>query len=147
MSTVDDAKDMISKLEGRLDAVEAKNASSSGAGNGVADQEALRVYQAKLLARLKEIRSTIGDGDAGAIKKERDDALAENARLQKELERAHYRINHILKELNKSEEEVASLQADSKTSAPKPPAAPSAAVTKAPEDQKKKKSFFSSMFG
>lgn len=143
MSTVEEAKDMIAKLEGRLDAVEAKNVSSSSSGKGVADQGALRAYQAKLLVRLKEIRSSIGDGDAGAIKKERDEALAENARLQKELDRANYRCHHLVKELTKVEEEVAGLQAGVKTATAS--ATPTAAASKIPDE--KKKSFFSSMFG
>ena len=91
----------------------------------VVDNSNLKAYQAKLLSRLKEIRESIGDGDAGAIKKERDAAIDENTRLKKELERANYRINHLIKELNKAEE-IGSSNAplDKKQTSTEPSAAP-----------------------
>lgn len=105
--SAEEANVMISKLEERLDAVEAKNDSYSSQTRG--DDSNLRIYQAKLLVRLKEIRVTIGTGDAGSIKKERDAALSENVELKKELERANYRIKHLVKELNKAEEQSSTL--------------------------------------
>lgn len=105
--SAEEANVMISKLEERLDAVEAKNESYSSQTR--VDDSNLRIYQAKLLVRLKEIRSAIGTGDAGSIKKERDAALSENVELKKELERANYRIKHLVKELNKAEEQSSTL--------------------------------------
>ena len=105
--SAEEANVMISKLEERLDAVEAKNESYSPQTRG--DDSNLRIYQAKLLVRLKEIRAAIGTGDAGSIKKERDAALSENVELKKELERANYRIKHLVKELNKAEEQSSTL--------------------------------------
>ena len=105
--SAEEANVMISKLEERLDAVEAKNESYSSQTR--VDDSNLRIYQAKLLVRLKEIRAAIGTGDAGSIKKERDAALSENVELKKELERANYRIKHLVKELNKAEEQSSTL--------------------------------------
>ncbi len=50
--SAEEANVMISKLEERLDAVEAKNESYSPQTRG--DDSNLRIYMAKLLVRLKE---------------------------------------------------------------------------------------------
>jgi hypothetical protein len=149
MSTDKDAQAMVVALEQRLDNVEALNAANASQTGGAVDSAAMKAYQAKMLVRLKEIRAALADGDAGAMKKERDEALAENARLQKELERANYRVNHLVKELNSAEAATGSANTSaSATAAPAPAAtasaAPTAAATAAPE---KKKSLFSSIFG
>ena len=51
--SAEEANVMISKLEERLDAVEAKNESYSSQTR--VDDSNLRIYQAKLLVRLKEM--------------------------------------------------------------------------------------------
>jgi hypothetical protein len=42
-------------------------------------------------------------GDITEVKKQRDEAVQENIKLKKEMERMNYRINHLVKELNKYE--------------------------------------------
>ena len=112
MATLEEAKAMIEKLEERLNAVEERSASSLTENKGAVDNEALKAYQRKMLVRLIEIRDALGDGDSEAMKKERDEARAENVRLNKELGFANYRIKHLIRELNKSEEEVAAAKAN-----------------------------------
>ena len=94
------AESKIEEIEKRLDELEMTRKQRGG----TADREALLTFQSKLLVRLKEIRAALGnDGDFETIKRERDSALEEVASLKKELERADYRINHLVKELNKAE--------------------------------------------
>ena len=94
------AEAKMEEIEKRLDELELTRKQRGG----TADREALLAFQRKLLERLKEIRAALGDdGDIGKVKRERDSALEQVASLKKELERADYRINHLVKELNKAE--------------------------------------------
>lgn len=92
-------------IEQRLLALE----SDAGAGNNsAAVEQALATYQKQVLEKLKVIRSKIMEegGDVAVIKKERDDAVAQNALLRKEVERQNYRIQHLIKALNLAEEKA-----------------------------------------
>ena len=93
-----DTTSKIEKIESRLSALEA---SQGPAGSDVS----LLSYQAQTLEKLKTIRDhmqTDGTG-AGKIKQERDDAIAKNTELQKEIDRLNYRVNHLVKCLNEEE--------------------------------------------
>jgi chromosome segregation ATPase len=106
MSNLEEAEGRMSTTEQRLLSLEADGASG---GNSAAVEQALRVYQQQVLAKLKAIRSQIMDegGDVGTIKKERDEAVAQNALLRKEIDKQNYRIQHLIKALNKAEERCA----------------------------------------
>ena len=39
------------------------------------------------------------DGDIAEVRKSRDNALAENLKMKKEIEKLNYRIRHLLKEM------------------------------------------------
>lgn len=105
MSSIDEAEAKMSTIEQRLLALE----SDTGAGNNsAAVEQALAAYQKQVLEKLKVIRSKIMEegGDVSTIKKERDDAVAQNALLKKEVERQNYRIQHLIKALNLAEEKA-----------------------------------------
>lgn len=59
----------------------------------------LKEFQEQAFAK---IAASSGDGSLG-IKQERDNALAEVARLKKENERLEYRVRHLIKALNEEE--------------------------------------------
>lgn len=103
MSNLDEAEARMSTIEQRLLSLE-----SEGSVNNSSEvvEQALNAYQKQVLQKLKAIRSTIMEegGDVVAIKKERDDAVAQNALLKKEVEKQNYRIQHLIKALNLAEE-------------------------------------------
>jgi hypothetical protein len=104
MSEIQEAEARMLTIEQRLLAIEGTKA--TGASSSEVEQ-ALNAYQQQVLVKLKAIRSKIvEEGDVSAIKKERDDAVAANALLKKEIEKQNYRIQHLIKALNAAEEKA-----------------------------------------
>ena len=62
-------------------------------------------YQEQLLSKLKNIREVLGSngGDVVQIKEERDILQLENSKLNKEVQKLNYRINHLIRALNTEE--------------------------------------------
>jgi hypothetical protein len=104
MSEIQEAEARMMSIEQRLLAVEATK--TTGASSSEVEQ-ALNSYQQQVLVKLQAIRSKIvEEGDVSAIKKQKDDAIAENALLKKEIEKQNYRIQHLIKALNAAEEKA-----------------------------------------
>lgn len=89
-------------IEQRLSSIESTKLSESSSSD---IQQALAEYQQQILIKLKAVRDQISaeGGDVSVVKKERDDAVSENAQLKKEIEKLNYRIQHLVKALNKAE--------------------------------------------
>jgi ubiquinone biosynthesis protein UbiJ len=102
----------LTTAENRMTSIEAKlmslERSTVGDGSNEAIEKALRTYQISMVQKLKGIRDAIV-AEAGSSESvsnvitERDAALAENAKLKKEIERLNYRVNHLVKALNAEE--------------------------------------------
>jgi len=102
MSSISEAEDRLKTIEDRLLAVELTGV----AVTSTADVElALHQYQKQILGKLKEVRDKISEegGDIATIRKERDDAISQNALLKKEVEKLNYRVQHLVKALNAEE--------------------------------------------
>ena len=102
MSSISEAEDRLKTIEDRLLAVELTGVSVTS----TADVEiALHQYQKQILGKLKEVRDKIAEegGDIATIRKERDEAVSENALLKKEVEKLNYRVQHLVKALNAEE--------------------------------------------
>lgn len=67
---------------------------------------AIKLYQKQILGKLKAIRDALvaEGGDVATIRRERDEARAENAALKKDVERLNYRVRHLVKALNEEEQ-------------------------------------------
>lgn len=95
--------------EERMNAIERKIANiesiSVAATSSAAVEDSLREYQVQMLKRLKGVRDTFQSegGDLATIKQERDMAVSENIVLKKDLEKANYRIRHLIKALEVEE--------------------------------------------
>ncbi len=102
MSSVSEAEDRMKTIEERLVALES---TAAPADNSAAVEAAVRAYQSQILSKLKDIRQSMmaEGGDVGTIKAERDAAVAENAKLKKEIERLNYRVRHLVKALEEEE--------------------------------------------
>lgn len=89
-------------IEERLLALESEN---GVAGSSAEVEQALQAYQSQMLVKLKAIRARFSEegGDVTTIRKERDDAITQNALLRKEIEKQNYRIQHLIKALNAAE--------------------------------------------
>jgi len=99
----------------RVEAIAARLAKceeeTAALSEGVDVQGALANYQKHMLEKLLQIRSAMangeGNGEGGnvaAMREERDAAKSEAAALRKELEKANYRITHLVKSLKAEEE-------------------------------------------
>lgn len=102
MSTIAEAEDRLKSIEDRLLAVESTSAGTAS----TADVElALHQYQKQILGKLKEVRDKIAEegGDISTIRKERDEAVNQNALLVKEIAKLNYRVQHLVKALNAEE--------------------------------------------
>ena len=99
----------------RVEAIAARLAKceeeTAALSEGVDVQGALANYQKEMLEKLLQIRSAMangeGNGEGGnvaAMREERDAAKSEAAALRKELEKANYRITHLVKSLKAEEE-------------------------------------------
>ena len=88
-------------IEGRLAKLEAGTHTPSSA----AANEQLAEYQAQMLERLRGIRAamTAEGGDIVQIKAERDELATDNKKLRKEVEKLNYRVQHLIKALNRAE--------------------------------------------
>lgn len=107
MSSLSCAEDRMKTIEERLVALE----STTPAGdNSAAVEAAVRAYQSQILGKLKDVRNALMSegGDVVTIKAERDAAVAENAKLRKEIERLNYRVRHLVKALEEEENKNAS---------------------------------------
>lgn len=89
-------------IEQRLSSIESTKSSENSSSD---IQQALAEYQQQILVKLKAVRDQISaeGGDVSVVKRERDDAVSENAQLKKEIEKLNYRIQHLVKALNKAE--------------------------------------------
>lgn len=99
-------EEQMGALEERLKKMELNSSSKAGGGaDSAAVEKALQTYQVQMLAKLKAIRDQIANegGDATVVRKERDVALAENAKMKVEIERMNYRINHLVRALSEEE--------------------------------------------
>lgn len=99
------AANRMAAIESKLNELEAANASG---GSNEAVENALKTYQAGLADKLRNIRDAMiaEAGSTESLSKviaDRDNALAENAKLKKEIERLNYRVNHLIKALNAEE--------------------------------------------
>jgi hypothetical protein len=101
MSELKVAEERMQSIEERLAAVEALNTTSTSA----ADSQALLQYQKQILAKLTAVRDQMKmeGGDITTIKRERDEAVAQNAIYKKEIDKLNYRVNHLIKALNAEE--------------------------------------------
>ena len=102
MSTIAEAEDRLKTLEERLLAVES---TSAGAASTADVELALHQYQKQILGKLKEVREKIAEegGDISTIRRERDEAVSQNALLSKEIAKLNYRVQHLVKALNAEE--------------------------------------------
>ncbi len=100
MSALTTAEDRMKNIEERLIALESPSKSAA------AVETAVRTYQSQILGKLKDIRQTLVSegGDVATIKTERDMAIAENAKLRKEIDRLNYRVRHLIKALDEEEQ-------------------------------------------
>ena len=102
--------DTLSELEQRMQAIEERIISAESRGSAPSSGEeverALHEYQVQVLAKLKAIKQKIMEdgGDTATIKRERDQALVENASLRNEVEKLNYRIKHLVRALNEEEQ-------------------------------------------
>jgi hypothetical protein len=104
------AENRMSSLEAKLLALEG---SAVSGGSNEAVENALKAYQLTMAQKLRAIRDAMiaENGSSESLSKvisERDGALAENAKLKKEIERLNYRVNHLVKALNAEEAKNAS---------------------------------------
>jgi hypothetical protein len=102
MSSISEAEERMKSIEERLLSIE----STSGAASNTAEVElALHQYQTQILGKLKEVRDKISEegGDISTVRKERDEAVSQNVLLKKEVEKLNYRVEHLIKALNKAE--------------------------------------------
>ena len=94
-------------LEERLKKMELSgNKQASGdSDSSAAVEKALQTYKVQMLTKLKAIRDQIANegGDVAVVRKERDAALVENAKMKVEIERMNYRINHLVRALSEEE--------------------------------------------
>ena len=97
------AEARMASIESRLLSVESVGAAATTDSASI--QAALYEYQTQILSKLKGIRSTIMEegGDVVQIKAERDYAVAEKAKLKKDIEKLNYRVQHLIKALNEEE--------------------------------------------
>ncbi len=99
----------LSAAESRMSSIESRLLAIESVGESVSDnsnvQDALNEYQKQVLVKLKAIRNQIEEegGDVSKIKEERDQSVAENIRLKKEIEKLNYRVQHLVKALNEEE--------------------------------------------
>lgn len=103
MSEISAAEARMLSIEKRILSIE----STKAAENNSSDiQQALAEYQQQILMKLKAVRDQFSaeGGDVSVIKRERDDAITENVALKKEVEKLNYRVQHLIKALNKAEE-------------------------------------------
>ena len=92
----------VEELETRLATLESKQG-RLGTDDGVL------LYQAQTVEKLKAIRDLMTSDSSGSndVKRERDEAIARNKELEKEIERLKYRVNHLVKALNNEEQKHA----------------------------------------
>lgn len=104
MSEIVAAEERMLSIEKRLQSIESTKASENSSSD---IQQALAEYQQQILVKLKAVRDQISaeGGDVSVIKKERDDAVNENTLLKKEIEKLNYRVQHLVKALNKAEQD------------------------------------------
>ena len=97
------AEQRLHELESRLIAVERVGAAAT---QGDADDGAVQAYQAVVLDRLKSIRHALLEevGDIAAIRRERDEAVALNVKMEADLAKQNYRIAHLIKALNEAQQ-------------------------------------------
>ena len=97
-----EAESRVSALEDRMLNLEQAHeyATKSSAGSDL-----LLQYQIEVLEKLKHVRETVLQdlGDIDNIKQQRDDAVALNTRLTKEVEQMQYRIKHLIRALNEAQ--------------------------------------------
>ena len=76
-------------------------------------EEALYEYEKKILIKLKLIKEELlnnnnnnitNNSDYNKLIEERDNAIAENIKNKKEIDKLNYRIQHLVKALNEEEE-------------------------------------------
>lgn len=96
------AEQRLLDLESRLTQVEQVG---SAAAKGSEDDGALQAYQAVVLDKLKAVRQAMLEevGDIGAVRRERDAAVALNVKLEAEIAKQNYRIAHLIKALNEAQ--------------------------------------------
>jgi len=101
---MDAAVSKMTAIESRLAKLEATTAGTS-ASSSAATNEALAEYQAQMLVRLRGIRAamTAEGGDIVQVTAERDQLAAENKKLRKDMEKLNYRVQHLIKALNRAE--------------------------------------------
>ena len=103
MSEISKAEQLVSDLERRVTLMELGSASVDS--RKASDNEEMRGFKLNILTKLKTIRDKLVSegGDPEQLKKERDEALAENIKMKKEMEKQAYRIKHLIKELSLEE--------------------------------------------
>ena len=106
MSDIQAAEERMLSIEQRILSIESSKCSSSTSSADV--EQALNHYQKQILVKLKAVRDQIMEegGDVSTIKKERDEAIAQNVLLKKEIEKLNYRVRHLIKELNEEEKRI-----------------------------------------
>mmetsp|Transcript_28081 Transcript_28081/g.36798 ORF Transcript_28081/g.36798 Transcript_28081/m.36798 type:complete len:111 (+) Transcript_28081:71-403(+) len=71
----------------------------------VSVKEAVRNVQGEMLLKLRSLRDSMKSegNDLEKVKEQRDQALAENAELKKDIEKLNYRIKHLIRSLEEAE--------------------------------------------
>jgi len=103
-----EAEALLKTLQKRVQALEKAGPAAGGGrgGGGGGDGPALRAYQTEMLGKLRALRKALQEeGDLTSVKEERDAALAENAKLKKDLAKAQYRIMHLKRALVEADAE------------------------------------------
>eukprot|EP01031_Cornospumella_fuschlensis_P041143 gene41143-50194_t len=105
MSELLAAENRMSTLEARIAELEKSAVASSGETSQAEVELAIKKYQYQMLGKLKSIKEALVSegGDSSTLRRERDEARAENAALKKEIERLNYRVRHLVKALNDEE--------------------------------------------
>lgn len=102
MSDLTGAETHLSDLERRVALMEL-----GSTGTTAVDDGEMRAFKLNILSKAKMIRDKLVSegGDPAQLRKERDEVLAENAKLKKEMEKQAYRIRHLLKGLEVAEKQ------------------------------------------
>jgi hypothetical protein len=99
---VTDAEIRVSALEKRMLLLEQSHEYAVTSTTG---SELLNEYQVEVLRKLKQVRDAVLQdlGDIDEMKRQRDEAVALNTQLNREVEQMQYRIKHLIRSLNEAQ--------------------------------------------